>query len=296
MRVNARPITRRRFISALGVGAAAVIAAPDVMAATVSTRSPVGDIWMSPLLPETGTFGRTAILARASNAILRAGGTCPGRWDEMKYWEQIGVSLRSIERSAVSSVLTAYFDGFVHSADHAEFGLQLALAGRQAGSAPTTAEVVRLSEYLFGNSEATHVFVPFGVPHVDVQRFDLMLDVEEFKSRPQTGPEYDGAMVAAASGMHYAAFLTALRMLTPVVRNLRAEVVNDPAANVGDALCELLLGGIQVIAYQDDLGRKPDGVLLMAQLMRRGYLVVGRDSHGALAIAKIDWSGLEPTE
>lgn len=291
MRAGLGSVTRRRFISLVGAGAAALTASPALVAAA-NRRGPTGDPWISPLLLEAGPFGRSATLRVVTQAILASGGSCPDQWHPLAYWEQIGHCLEGLDEGALATVFDRYFEQVLHGSDHAAFALELALAGRSSGPPPSKDEIAEVSSYLFATPSTAYELVPSDWHEAGVERFDLMLDVDEFRARPQTGPEYNGAMVAAASGMHYAAFVLKLRFLAPLIRQVRAEVSVVPAANIGDALCELLLGGIQVIAYQDDLGRQPGGVLLMARLMRRGYLIFGRKADGTVVGTQLEWRGL----
>ena len=292
MRAGLGSVTRRRFISLVGAGAAA-LTAPPALAAAANGRGPTGDPWISPLLLEAGPFGRKAILKLTTEAILASGGSCPNQWHPFEYWEQIGHCLEGLDEGALSTVFDRYFKQVLHGGDHAAFAIELALAGRSSGPPPSRDEIAEVSTYLFATPSTGYQLVPSDWHEAGVERFDLMLGVDEFKARPQTGPEYNGAMVAAASGMHYAAFVTKLRILARLIKRVRAELPIVPAANVGDALCELLLGGIQVIAYQDDLGRDPGGVLLMARLMRRGYLILGRNADRMVIATQLEWRGLE---
>jgi hypothetical protein len=282
--------SRRRFLSLIGSGATVAIVSPMIgVASTLTTapRAPQGEIWMPPVLQHGGHFGRDAVLRRIADGLATNGGQAPAQWDSFRYWDQIADCLSRLSSSRLRPLINRFFSDVVHGDEHAAFASKLADASRLRAprTGPSHQEVSILSEFLFDKAAAGVRVAEPDADHRGVDRFDLMLEVDVARALPLTGAEFDGEMVAAATGLHYAAFRGGLRRMAPFVATARRQLM-PPHANVGDALMELLLGGIQSISYQDAIGRKTQAVLL-ADLLRRGYLLLGRDRADTLVFARI---------
>lgn len=282
--------TRRRFLSFIGAGATAVIASPIAgMASTLSDskRPPRGEIWIPPPLKPGGHFGRHAVLERISQGLAVNGGDVPKEWATLRYWDQIADCLSQLSTSALISLLKGFYSDVLHGQEHSSFAFRLARASRLMAhqSEPSSQEAMVLSQFLFATPARGVKILERGEETRGLARFDLMLEVNAARALPRLIGEFDGEMVAAVTGLHYAAFRDAMRRMTPLINALQSQT-SLSAANVGDAVIELLLGGIQSISYQTAIGRKTEAVLL-ADLLGRGYLLLGRDANNTMVFFPI---------
>ena len=200
-----------------------------------------------------------------------------------RYWDQISDLIQAIPRGSRHQAFRDFFADFVHATDVADFVYWLSLANLSipVGPAPTSAEASALCKWLLKRTgPPTCQIRKLGAPLADVEPISIMMDWSTAVAMPKIGPEFQGEMVMVSSGMSVAAFRPAAAVIELLAQSQGITPWTTHATIAGAAL-ELLLGGIQSISYQNAIGRPPQAALL-AQIVSRGFLLVGQNSHEEL--------------
>jgi hypothetical protein len=284
-------ITRRAFVGLAGTAAASVALTPHlVLAAATHPLKPSG-YFHPPALLSVGTFGKDEMVRRFRNLAQMYGVPADIDLAYGHYWTDFGRILRALPNTAEPG-LGHLFRDFTHGEDLARFVLTLSRVdlASDAGPAPHPAELGLLSTSLFGSNSSSFDVAPATAGWEDIRAYELTLDWDQALAMPKVGPEFDTNMVVAAAGV-------ALAAIEPAANHMQSLIEKDTNAigmsPLGYCLGQVVLGGLQSIAYQNALRRDPASAILLANLLARSYLFLGQRGDGRLVFMIVKRS-MEP--
>jgi len=289
--------SRRAFLR-LFVAAASGAVALQPRQLTGLAASPGDEILMRPTNPgPAGPFGadqlraKAAALAPARSAVYLDSANC---------WSQVANDIYVMSRAERQAALSAFFSDFAHGGQLADFVFSLSEVNFSHAAAlpPSPADVAALDTWVrlasrdtstpdrFAEKTAGLDVRRLGQSLQDVSQFSLLLSWERGQALPKAGSEFQEQMVIAAEGVAIYAFGRASEQLLPIVRSERGSQAIRGASLAASAV-ELVLGGLQSIAYQNALGRRSEAVRL-ARLAAAGFLLLGRSHAGDLVFSRVE--------